>query len=724
MPAPAAEGRWHEGHEDAAATCRRIRFIEAPLFRHENLNDATFGAMNLLFGEANLRLFAHARRFVDRERLVDEDGVNRYVTDANIRRHLAFPVQLLHGEVNELFDVQGALNSFEALRPTHQPWQEAFCRTLRGEVGPIVVPGHGHLDVLIGRYAARQVFPHIVRFFDACLAEREHVPAGPPQRGGWAVRAPRVGPLPGWLREEGGQVLLRLSILVDERNDASRAALPVIRVRFRPPGRKRWCTLQLPADAWKSLPVEPPLAAPDPTAPRIAWADLPLEGAARHATRWQVLTLHESHMPTVPLLHDPHVDDAGLDDYLARFPRGSNRLGTVVPPLTLGGHDFGFRGSFFRLPGVAVSSLAPGRDLSFAAASCRHPGLGLDRERVDHAATGFMRAQGLAPVAFGMLLGDQIYADATAGLVDPRSPRERYLERHEQAFERAGLGRLLARMPFYMTPDDHEWIDAWPAAAPLVKEDWPDWNEGSVFQQRQQAVAKVAQQAVSAFQRLQSPLGGRCEPSYRFAHGCARFFVLDARLGRRRERPQLVDPAVFPVLREWLRAPQARDSLNVLACGSVVMPALRINADPANPGPEDTWQYAPQQREELLALLAEEAPGRFLLLSGDYHVSGAGLLRDARGRVLGASVVAPPLYAPMPYANASPDMVHLADKALDAGLRFSPVPGGAFLRGSGLGVLHVRRREAGGFLVCYERSLWAWERGALQPEARAKLLLP
>ena len=125
-------------------------------------------------------LVAHARRFVDRERLVDEDGVNRYVTHANLRRHLAFPVQLLHGEANELFDVQGALNSFEALRPTHRPWQEAFCRTLRGEVGPIVVPGHGPVarDIEAAFAPERHYLQVIVDGVRKEIGEGKHEPEG------------------------------------------------------------------------------------------------------------------------------------------------------------------------------------------------------------------------------------------------------------------------------------------------------------------------------------------------------------------------------------------------------------------------------------------------------------------------------------------------------------------------------------------------------------------
>jgi hypothetical protein len=295
-------------------------------------------------------------------------------------------------------------------------------------------------------------------------------------------------------------------------------------------------------------------------------------------------------------------------------------------------------------------------------------------------------------------------------------------------------------MPVYMTPDDHEFIDGYPADSPIARDPWPDWKPGSDFMRRQGEVARIADAAVSDFQRLQSPLGGRPRSWYTFAHGCARFFAIDSRIGRRRDAAVIVRRHVLPAFAQWLqRQDGAQDMLNVVVCGSVVMPGLRINADPANPGPIDTWQYAPQERAVLLDLLVQHAPGRFLLLSGDYHVSGAGyvLHEPARpseahtspqtARIVGAAVVVPPLYAPMPYANAGPETVDDTE-AVDLGgqrgtVHFRSALGAQFARGSGLAVLDVARQPAGGYCIWLRRDLRVWESGRAERH-EAVLCLP
>lgn len=721
MPVPRGEDRRPAGHDDAAATCKRIRFIEAPLFKHENINDATFAAMNLLFGDANLRLFAHARRFVDRERLVDEDGINRYVTDANLREHLALPVQLLHGAENELFDWTSVRRTFAGLRNFHEGWQQAFCRGAEGKPAPLVIPGYGHLDVLIGQNAWADVFPQVVGFFNACLAQGAH-DVGQREPGGWVPRPPRIGPFVGWLRRDRAQAMLRLSFVIDDRSAMPTGdALPPIRLRYRPAGQDRFVTL--PTEGlWKPLKVgnfggRGPNGAAEPAAHRLAWADIALPDGHPAATAedWQVFTLHESWFRQRPggklqLLEGPDAPDARLDAFLAVF-LPEDKLGPIEPPLSDGGHDFDFAGAQFRLPAVALASLPEGSEVPFTIACCRYPGLGVDLGRVDHSVRRLLEAQAQRPAAFAMLLGDQIYADATAGLVDPTSPLERYYERHELAFGRRALGELLAAMPVYMTPDDHEWVDAFPHGSPLVRERWPDWAGGSGFEQRQQRAFRIASKAITAFQRLQSPIGGQARPRYRFDHGCARFFCVDSRQWRDRNEQRVVGAGFMAGLRRWLEQPAARDSLNVLVCGTVVLPGLRANADPANPGNIDTWQFAPGQRQELLELLVGLAPGRFLLLSGDYHVSGAALLRQGE-RTVGAAVLSPPLYAPLPYANTTPEAVFDDEVLPLAGgdVRLEVPQQGSFARGSGFGSLKVRR-VGGGFEIDLRRDLWVWETG-------------
>lgn len=732
MPVPRGEDRRPLGHDDAAATCRRIRFIEAPLFKHDNINDETFAAMNRLFGDANLRLFAHARRFVDRERLVDEDGINRYVTDGNLREHLALPVQLLHGAENELFDWSSARRSFAGLRNFHEGWQQAFCQGADGKPAPLVIPGYGHLDVLIGKDAATHVYPKVLSFFDACLAQTAH-DVQQREPGGWVPRPPRIGPFVGWLRREGAGAALRVSFVIDDRSAMlTGEALPPIRLRYRPAGQDRFVTLP-GADLWKPLRVGTygstnADGSTEASAHRLAWADIVLPDGhpAAGAQDWQVFTLHESWFRQRPggklqLLEAPDVPDARLDAFLAVFEPEA-KPGRIEAPLSDGGHDFDFAGAQFRVPAVALSSLPAGSEVPLVIACCRYPGLGLDLGRVDHSLRQLLAAQAQRPAAFAMLLGDQIYADATAGLVDPTSPLERYYERHEIAFGRRALGQLLAAMPTYMTPDDHEWVEAFPHGSPLVRERWPNLQDGSGYEQRQLRAFRIAGKAITAFQRLQSPIGAQPRPRYRFDHGCARFFVIDARFARERNALRIVGENFLKGLRRWLERPEAREALNVIVCGSVILPGLRANCDPANPGNIDTWQYAPQQRQELLELLLELVPGRFLLLSGDYHVSGAALLKH-RGRSVGAALLAPPLYAPLPYANTTPESVFDDEVIPMAGgdLRLEVPEQGAFARGSGFGELKLRRGAAG-FEIDFRRELRVWETGeTMRLEAALRL---
>jgi hypothetical protein len=729
LPAPAAEDRRPRGNDDAAATCRRIRYIEAPLFRHENIGDATFAEMNLLFGDANLRLFAHARRFVDRERLVDEDGTNCYLTDENLRHHLAFPLQLLHGSDNELFDVESATRSFDALGNFHRPWQQQFSVRRDRQVGPVLVPGYGHLDVLIGDGAAGVVFPEVLHFFNKALEQASHVVPDETIRH-CVARPPRLGPFVGWLRATGAAPLLRVSFAVDDRDGLPPAsALPPIVLRARSGADAPFCRVPecvAGAIAWQAFDAN--VYEQDQQAPayRFAWADIPVPAAPEDLPEaWEVLTLHpaagkitgvEELLPAAP-------SDRELSDFVAAMEQLGRRQ-PLVPPLSAGAHATNFADALFRIPPLSVRSLAGSQDVALAVASCRHPGFGIDSWRVNHTVTEFLARSG-GQAGFAMLLGDQIYADATAGLVDPTSPLERFYERHEVAFGRGALGQLLAQMPVYMTPDDHEWTDGFPGGAPLVKEAWPDWAPGSGYRARLRRARQVADRAVTAFQRLQAPPGAQHGRHYQFDHGCTRCYVLDTRSQRKRNQPEIVDAEFLRPLEAWLSRPEANTSLNVIACGTVVLPGLRSNADPANPGAIDTWQFAPAQRLALLALLVRRVPGRFLLLSGDYHVSGALLVRRA-GDIVGAAVVAPPLYAPMPYANATPEAVDTGEEVeLPDGagrLSLDVAAGGELARGSGLALLHVRR-SGGGFTLAYERDLRVWEEGR-DRRRRATLQLP
>ncbi|GLS16284.1 GMC oxidoreductase [Hydrogenophaga electricum] len=700
LPQPPEERALSPDNDDGVATCRRIRFIEAPLFHHHQLNAHTVRAMNRLFGDANLRLFGHAARFVRHGRLVDEDGVSRYVTEDRARAHLHCPVFLLHGQDNELFDAQGIERTRDWLQQLGLWFGPARCEAL---------PGYGHLDVLIGRRAATDVFARVTQFLDdAFIAETTVPPALPPRR--WRLAAPRTGPMLGWVRPDGrGGWTVRTSLILDDGQGESLAPEDTrFTVRYRDAaGRHRRLTLT----GERIVAVDTahpagPVGGPPTTAFRTARLDVAVTAAdlqtlaPGQALVMQVLTGRATRrLATTPdLLSDEQwADDARIDAALQQ-------------PHTAPGAPPGERIAQAVACSVPADSLASTDTLALWATCCRHPGLGLDGERVDRVLADALQE----PLpALALLLGDQIYADATAGLLDTTSPAERYVERHATAFGQPAMRRLLRSVPTLMTPDDHEWVDNHPAAAPLLTSAWPDPQATGPIARLSASQARWAQQSVQAFQKLQGP--DRLLPPWRDPDdwmtytetgplGPARFFLLDSRQTRSRGQHHLAPDLALQALARWLDA-VGPAHLPVIVCGSVVFPALHPSADPANPGPPDSWQMAQDQRLALLTLLARRGMP-FVLLSGDYHVSTA-LTLQLDGQPLGAAIVAPPLYAPLPYANCRPEHLQVDETVWCQGIRLDATvaPGGEPLSGSGLARLTLRRLPGGGFEVDVRRTL-------------------
>ena len=724
-------------HEDNSATCRRIRFIEAPLFKHRNVNAGTHAHLNRLFGNANLTLFAHARRFVDYEMLVDEDGRNLYLTQANLRRYAALPIAFMHGEANELFDVQSACRSHDLYQSLHPDWSTRFAD------GPIIIPGYGHVDVLIGQDADRDVYPQIVGFFDKVMATpaqgleqdppRDEELFGPgllPQ-----VRYPRVGPFLGHTRwsDDGRELLANVAFVVQA---SSRTAIDA---------GKRGTT------AWWTLPrqAQPQALTIDSFDGRtlMAYGTVRIPAARIDAMNQslsvQLVVLHDT--TGVPRRQiSRHELLCAMRDQRRQFRVHQLAAATPIPDSasrrwsSYPGSASSFAGdeAVWRRPVVLRRSTiealvrpeqAPTTEpFVFALGTCRYPGIGMDRLRADAALgqilqlfadgpgdvqgrTSDLNTPGRAlpgaegdllataptaglhrPPAMMLMLGDQIYADATAGLLDPATPTERFTERYDYAF---GLGnspkmaRLLRTLPVLMTPDDHEFRNGWP-------------HEGPIMATGDEAKAQsTAQAMLHAYQSLTNPLG---KPgSYMVDIGPCRFCVLDTRSARQLDDDDLLPAQVMRDLAGWISS--AGERFVCVCTGTVLLPRLYEDTCPANPvAVNDGFERAEPQRQAILDMCVEHAAGRFALISGDYHVASAVQIhRAGQAQPVGCAIVAPPLYAPFRYINTLAHEVRQHDR-LDTGtqvleIRPSALAGQAVApqEGSGYAVAQLRRDERG-----------------------------
>lgn len=721
LPVPPGERCHHEGaldrFDDDCATCRRIRFLLGGMFLHRNLNLATHQELPKLFGAGSIRLFAQGAKFFRHERLCSEDGFNVYATEEAIGRHLALPLRFVHGDRNDLFSRESATRSAAEYRRIHPGWADRYgLPNWRGSGRPQVcdvIEDYGHLDVLIGEKAmgepgagARSVYGRLSALLEQAWSVRDAQPVpGTVQQPLIVARFPRSGPFLGPVVERNGRRMVGISFIVDETNaeKAEGAAALVDGIPHPVALTINEMEVSVPARDWQFKPPRTGLVGL-----RVAQGEIDV--SAETGTRdvkvrcvsysWTqpnapggASALSGPFSPTKPALVQAMKE---AEDRARRLRRASSR---PFPP------TLSEQVRFPRVRKTALATIArhvlrqpgAGDTVRVAIGCCRYGGFAFERQRADRAfqrLLALMQHRAAVPPAMLFMLGDQIYADRTAGLFDELSPTERFFVRHHEAFTTQRARELLSRLPVACLPDDHEFIDSYPLGRPLLRR--PPGKTAAAHKaadDREKAARAVAMRAIAAYQLAQLPAEMARHGWCTLQRGRVRFFLLDTRSWRRRNangEVQTFGHAAGQAFARWVQACAADpDALACLVTSSVILPGLHPGSDPANTGPADTMQACQRQRAWLLEQLGTQVPGRFVLLSGDYHVSFCGEVRMDGERV-GAAVIAPPFYAPLVYANAQPEDLWLGENVpTPAGHAVSvhAIDGAGPRRGSGFGLL-------------------------------------
>jgi cholesterol oxidase len=146
--------KFYPSHERCnSPVCRRILFLYGDVYDHQQLNDATHLAIHEMFGPANMTTFRHLSRILNAGHAVTADGQDVYLANAD---RIKLPIAFLHGENNHLFLPAGSLRTYEFLCERNGP--RLYSRH--------VIPGYAHMDCFIGRDAARDVYPVVLRELD------------------------------------------------------------------------------------------------------------------------------------------------------------------------------------------------------------------------------------------------------------------------------------------------------------------------------------------------------------------------------------------------------------------------------------------------------------------------------------------------------------------------------------------------------------------------------
>ena len=683
-PLPAHEASHHamrpcERRTDLA-NCNRNSALFGRQWVHGNLDRRSHENLGELLAHANMTTFAQIAHFIELGRLVDAEGANVYVRGKNIAQHMNFPILFLHAKDTDVFDPETSRRSYQVFRRINT----------RTYYEHRLIEGYGHFDSLIGRHAHRDVFPRIAAFL-----EREDYEEKQPRRPlPPLAKPPRLGPIVGWTRpdprqpgEAGTAPLVRLWIKVDDGDvhPAKRVYVAVLRGRGQ-----NWDARRLVRGSMRDweiykvcgerIAVED-LALPDDRDDYwvlFASAHVPVHGGA-HVPLDLALKLSSMQDLSGYIAGsslDFEFDDIERKDVeallasletpqRAEFLVGLKKLGHALL--------WQWRSALAKGEGAFLSGemlqrvLHRQEEIALVFGSCRYPGSPFERERSDEIFRQVLEqtvdgGPEPKPSAF-LMVGDQIYADATAGMFDVAAPRERYVRAYDQAFGSPNLRALMQRIPTYMAADDHEIANDW--------EKWTPRDPRSSAKDKDDRLHEWADQAFRCHQWYSSPrnsTGGSNDKDrplwYSFKSSEFGFFVMDTRFERERARDvfpgQFMKPEQFTELKSWLSKQQRQPDParpKFVACGSVVAPFQRANAaHRAYRRRDDSWYRYEDALNELIRHIGENKIENVVFLCGDFHVSLATEMRYERNGVpieglRSWCIVSSPFYAPLPFVN-------------------------------------------------------------------------
>ena len=709
LPYPAADfdvenPGWPCARTAWVATRHRLDALFGRTFSANNLLPDTLEAIDDFFGPINLDTVAQTIHFARLDVITNQRGRGEFVTRERLKKRWGcIPTLALHGADNGL---------------THPYTLQLLAKTL-GDVGvPLTthpLPDTGHQDTLIGRNSAA-VFGRVEAFLSGHVAPN-HTPttAGP-----WMISSPWIGPrLVAPFDGAGNSRQPRVAVMsATNQGDATLWLVPVLRregAHGEPQhfelladapagwvqgdsGDSRFWLFATPdldlkdwpahrdsrAQGWLVLvahKTEQTLAMPARQTPEQS-AVATRAAAEPDAPTDQVLPIRSTHaleMPHFSLTHKIRLSVPALARLKTDAPNWLKlgwRMQQDVDPALMSAVEGWLIGNAQARDDTAFVALAdlqqtrdlPGEPFRFALASCQYPN-GLFDRGVAGASLDALAAKAaskladgtITPIGLALMVGDQIYADATAGLTDPTRRDELYELPHQRAFQLEAMRRVMRRMPVQMLLDDHELFDNW-EPLPLTLE--TEFKRVKDEVKRRDEAHKNGVNSYRLYQRMLKPyLGPATAPQdQHFMAGGHAFFLLDTRTCRRRSAPSngtggghLVSGAQQLALENWLL--EHRERVKFIATPSMLLP-LRAEGvgRPANACRDDGWAGFPDSLQWVLDFIANNQLRKTVFLSGDEHHSlhAEALLGSGEKQVKVVSVHSSGLYAPYPFANGRP----------------------------------------------------------------------
>jgi choline dehydrogenase-like flavoprotein len=694
-------------------TRNRMDALYGRTFSLKNISKNVLDHLDDFFGPVSIETLSQVIHFAASSTVTDKRGINRYAIPSRISQRFDFPLMSIHGEDNGLADVATLalmsnilkkagvphLNAGSDATPTSlksQPNDVGYflSRVLKyfgvgstadrlailrsqGEIIRLIdrnhayltpgrpsyltwrIEGHGHQDCLIGKHAST-ICGVIARYLavpDQTIAvpHRATTPIGKRKRSSSCQAiAPAFG-----VRARILKMAAKIRLQACDssgRGPPLRAMVVPIRqegTRFAFDGKGGVAAVP---DSYKLLrsagvcickPIKVRKRKRESNWPWFF--EIPYESWPFHASAALVLLLYNqaegiggNSRPPRPMASKCHQ----LNSPIAK---------AICEALSFDSIDT-LRGGLISGPPI---DQRPKERITFALASCLYPSDILNHmPAAENATVGPADASlmGLSNLLGGpesptllLLAGDQIYADATAGLFDPKVQDERYRIPHERRGESRGSKAVVQRLDLdvQMMLDDHEIQDNWAPNDPEPN------REG--LKRAKLAYFLYERASPKAYAHLWHKLNHRGLP----------FFLADARTEREARTARnwrtakIMKPRQFRELCRWLADPRYAETPKFVMTASALLPRRLTMNQPASALCADAWDGYPLSRASLLKVICDRDIKGVVFLSGDEHLSSVTTVRvrcnDTGKECILHSVHSSGLFSPYPFANGSPD---------------------------------------------------------------------
>ncbi|KXG53031.1 uncharacterized protein PGRI_000810 [Penicillium griseofulvum] len=147
-----------------STACRRTSFAFGLLWNHENLDKGLHDNVHQFFAGTHTKLMKQVVRIGTRGICMDNDS-RPLLTAENLQRLQGLPILFVSGTDNQVFNPETTLKDYELLR---RRFGEKLYRRF-------LVDGYGHLDPIVGKNAAEDVYWRIFGHLRWCIKEKENM---------------------------------------------------------------------------------------------------------------------------------------------------------------------------------------------------------------------------------------------------------------------------------------------------------------------------------------------------------------------------------------------------------------------------------------------------------------------------------------------------------------------------------------------------------------------